>query len=286
MVYAVSMSSSDNAALTPPKSPAGGIGPGYRAHLAALSRAFDGPFTAADAANVLAVDRATASQITGYLASRGWLARVRRGLYVPVPLEATAPGEWRADPWLVAARVFEPCYIGGWSACEHWGLTEQLFREVLVVTARPQRRSAVRLQGADFHVVVRQPGALFGTRSVWRGRERVEVSDPSRTVVDVLDDPAIGGGIRHVADVVAEYFAGEHRNDDRLLAYVERLGNRTVFKRLGYLLEALEIDAAELIEVCFERKSAGISPLDPSIDTKGKITGRWNLRVNARISPE
>jgi predicted transcriptional regulator of viral defense system len=258
----------------------------YRSHLAALSRAFDGPFTAADAAPVLAVDRATASRIAGYLASRGWLARVRRGLYVPVPLEATAPGEWRADPWLVAAHVFEPCYIGGWSACEHWGLTEQLFREVLVVTARPQRRSAARVQGGDFHVVVRQPGALFGTRPVWRGRERVDVSDPSRTVVDLLDDPVIGGGIRHVADVVAEYFAGEHRNDDRLLAYVERLGNRTVFKRLGYLLEALEIDAHELVEVCFERKSAGISPLDPSIDTKGKITRRWSLRVNAKVSPE
>jgi predicted transcriptional regulator of viral defense system len=280
------MSPTDTAAVTPLDSLGAGIGPGYRAHLAALSRAFDGPFTAADAAEVLAVDRATASRITGYLASRGWLARVRRGLYVPVPLEATAPGQWRADPWLVAARVFDPCYIGGWSACEHWGLTEQLFREVLVVTAQPQRRSAVHLQGADFHVVVRQPIALFGTRPVWRGRERVDVSDPSRTLVDVLDDPAIGGGIRHVADVVAEYFRGEHRNDDRLLSYVERRGNRTVFKRLGYLLEALTIEAPELIQVCLERRSAGISALDPSSDAKGKITKRWNLRVNARVSPE
>jgi predicted transcriptional regulator of viral defense system len=280
------MSPPATTALSPPNHAAGGIGPTYRSRLAVLSRAFDGPFTAADAARALAVDRATASRIIGYLASRGWLARVRRGLYVSVPLDATSPSEWRADPWLVAAHVFEPCYIGGWSACEHWGLTEQLFRDVVVVTARAQRRSAVRLQGADFHVVVRQPNALFGTRPVWRGRERVDVSDPSRTIVDILDDPAIGGGIRHVADVIAEYFAGEHRNDDRLLAYVERLGNRTVFKRLGYLLEAVRIDAAELIEVCFERKSAGISPLDPSIDSKGKITRRWSLRVNAKVSPE
>lgn len=280
------MSPSDTDTLTPLDPKAGGIGPSYRARLAALARAFDGPFTAADAAEVLAVNRATASRITGYLASRGWLARVRRGLYIPVPLEATAPGEWRADPWLVAAHVFEPCYIGGWSACEHWDLTEQLFRELLVVTAHPQRQSAVRLQGADFHVVVRQPAALFGTRPVWRGRKRVDVSDPSRTVIDILDDPAIGGGIRHVADVVAEYFRGEQRNDDRLLAYIERLGNRTVFKRLGYLLETLEIDVPDLLDVCLERKSTGISALDPSIDAKGKITNRWNLRINARVSGE
>lgn len=263
-----------------------GISQVYRGHLSALTRAFDGPFTAEEAAAVLAVDAATAARVTGYLASRGWLARIRRGLFAPVPLEATAPAEWRADPWLVAARVFDPCYIGGWSACEHWGLTEQLFRDVLVVTAQPQRTSKVQLQGADFHVVARQPAALFGTRGVWRGRERVDVSDPSRTVVDILDDPPIGGGIRHVADIVAEYFRSEHRNDDRLTAYIERFGNRTVFKRLGYLVEALRLDAPDLVTVCLERKSAGISALDPSISAKGKITKRWNLRVNARVSAE
>ena len=277
------MSPTDTAPFPPTLA---GISPVYRAHLSALTRAFDAPFNADEAAAVLAVDAATAARITGYLASRGWLARIRRGLFAPVPLDATAPTEWRADPWLVAAHVFDPCYIGGWSACEHWGLTEQLFRDVLVVTAQPQRTSKVQLQGAGFHVVVRQPAALFGTRAVWRGRERVDVSDPTRTMVDILDDPPIGGGIRHVANVVAEYFRGEHRNDDRLTAYVERLGNRTVFKRLGYLVETLGIDASDLVTVCLDRKSAGISALDPSISAKGKITKRWNLRVNARISAE
>lgn len=262
-----------------------GIGAAYRAQLGALNRAFEGPFSAAEAAAVLGVDRAEASRILGYLASRRWLARVRRGLYVPAPLEATDPGAWRADPWLIALHVFAPCYIGGWSACEHWRLTEQLFRELLVVTARPQRQAHVRLQGSAFRVAARKPHAIFGTRPVWRGRERVDVSDPSRTVVDILDDPPIGGGIRHVAEAVREYFGGEHRDDNRLLAYGERLGNRTVFKRLGYLVEQLEIDeSTRVIETCLQRKSAGISALDPSIDAKGRITRRWNLRINARVT--
>jgi predicted transcriptional regulator of viral defense system len=263
----------------------GGIRAKNRARVATLSRAFGGPFTADEAAEALDVDRAEAARIVGYLASRGWLARVRRGLYAPVPLEASAPEDWRSDPWLVAARVFDPCYIGGWSACEHWGLTEQLFREVLVVTARPQRRSEIEVQGIAFRVAVRKPEALFGTRPVWRGRERAQVSDPSRTIVDILDEPSIGGGIRHVADVLAEYFADEHRDDENLVAYGDRLGNRTVFKRLGYLLEELAIDAPDLVAACAERKSAGISALDPSVRAKGRITRRWNLRVNATVFP-
>ena len=263
-----------------------GINPVNRARVAALSRAFDGPFSAADAASVLTMDADSAARVVGYLASRGWLARVRRGLFTPVPLEATSPEDWRTDPWLIAAHVFEPCYIGGWSACEHWDLTEQLFRDIVVVTAKPQRRRKMTIQGAGFLVVHRAPSALFGADEVWRGRERVRVSDPTRTVVDILDEPALGGGIRQVADVVREYFTGEHRTDERLLSYIERFGNRTVYKRLGYLLETLEIDAPELIERCLERKSSGISALDPAIARKGKITKRWNLRVNARLVPE
>lgn len=262
-----------------------GLSAENRARLAALHRALAGPFTADDAATALGIDRSEAAKLVSYLASKGWLGRVRRGLFTVVPLEADMPDDWRADPWLVAAQVFEPCYIGGWSACEHWSLTEQLFRSVVVVSARAQRSANVTIQGAAFRVAVRKPEALFGTRPVWRGRERVAVSDPSRTIIDLLDDPSLGGGIRHVADVVATYFASEHRDDELLVNYGDRLGNRTVFKRLGYLVEALDIDAPELIESCLTRRSAGISKLDPSIRDGGRITTRWGLRANAVFEP-
>jgi len=265
--------------------PSPGLGSTNRARLAVLHRSLPGPFTADDAARVFGIDRSDAARLLGYLASKGWLSRVRRGLFTVVPLEADVPEDWRADPWLVAARVFEPCYIGGWSACEHWSLTEQLFRSVVVISARPQRRAHVIVQGTEFRVATRKAEALFGTRPVWRGRERVAVSDPTRTVVDVLDDPSLGGGIRHVADVLDAYFASEHRDDHLLITYGDRLGNRTIFKRLGYLAEELEVDAPELVEACLARRSAGIAKLDPSIRDGGRITRRWGLRANAILEP-
>ena len=207
---------------------------------------------------------------------------MQRGLFTVVPLEADVPEAWRADPWLVAATVFAPCYIGGRSACEHWSLTGS-FCSVLVVSAKPQRGAQLTVQGTDFRVATRKLDTLFGGRKVWRGRERVEVSDPTRTVVDVLDDPSIGGGIRNVAEVLNSYFTGEHRNDAAVTTYADRLGNRTVFKRLGHLLESLEIEAPELIESCLARRSAGIAKLDPSIHGDGRIIKRWGLRINAQI---
>ena len=143
-----------------------GLSERNRARLAALSRSLPGPFTAEDAAPVLGVGHAEAAGLLGHLAAQGWLSRVRRGLFSVVPLDAVAPSKWRADPWLVADKLFAPCYIGGWSACEHWNLTEQLFRSIVVVTAVPQRTVHKTIQGTDFRLAVRKPAAIFGTRPV------------------------------------------------------------------------------------------------------------------------
>jgi predicted transcriptional regulator of viral defense system len=124
---------------------------------------------------------------------------------------------------------------------------------------------------------------LFGLRSIWRGSTRLAVSDPSRTLIDVLDSPANGGGIRHVAEIIVAYFLSEHRQDEVLIEYGDRFGNRAVFKRLGHIIEAMGIDAPSVVTACAARISRGISVLDPGISATGPIRTRWNLRINAAI---
>ena len=47
-----------------------------------------------------------------------------------------------------------------------------------------------------------------------RGRCRVLVSDIHRTIVDILDEPVVGGGGQHVADCVANYLEHDDGDDD------------------------------------------------------------------------
>jgi len=248
-----------------------------------LHRHTTAAFDVVQAAQILRLDLRKAGRLLVYLAKRGWLSRVRRGLYVAVPLDARRSGEWVEDPWVVAQRVFNPCYVGGWSALEHWDLTEQVFRVILVVTARTVRHRDVQIQGNPFHGTVRPEKALFGTVQVCRGQTRVLVSDPTRTIVDALDDPGLGGGIRTVADALHEYMTSGHRDDRLLIEYGDRLGNRAVFKRLGYLVEHLDVDAPELIEACLKRRSSGLAALDPAAKSRGRILRRWRLRVNVPL---
>lgn len=56
-----------------------------------------------------------------------------------------------------------------------------------------------------------------------------------------------------------------------------------MFKRLGFLIEELGLDAPGLVGKCLERRSSGINALDPSVEAKG-IASRWGLRVNVDLS--
>ena len=79
-----------------------------------------------------------------------------------------------------------------------------------------------------------KPEKIFGTKPVWRRNTKVPVSDVHRTIIDMLDDPALGGGIQHVSDCLQAYFRRADRDDEKLIAYAEQLGNGAVFKRLGF----------------------------------------------------
>jgi predicted transcriptional regulator of viral defense system len=102
--------------------------------------------------------------------------------------------------------------------------------------------------------------------------------------VDILDVPKIGGGIRHGAEILRSYL--DEYDATTLIEYGDRLGNRAVFKRLGYLIEVLEIHLPDIVSACHERVSAGISALDPDGPEGGRRLMRWGLRVNVAVGRE
>jgi len=264
----------------------GGITEENRRLLDKLHRETTGPFTVSIAARVLRMNQQRATRLLAYWASHGWLSRIRRGVYITVPLGARQPSECRENPWIVAVTLFKPAYIGGWSACEHWGFTEQIFSEIVVFTTRRVRTRKQRVQDTKFILKVVPRERIFGTVDVWRQQTKVQVSNPSRTIADILSEPAIGGGMHHIAQVVTEYFNSEHRNDEKLINYISQLKNRTICKRLGYILEIFQINAPKILMYCKDNISSGYSKLDPTVKTKGKLVRRWNLDINVELGPK
>jgi predicted transcriptional regulator of viral defense system len=259
----------------------GGITQGNRAELvrAASGRRF---LTPNDTAEALGVDATAAAQKLARWAEGGWLRRVRRGLYLPVPIDVEHPETWSEDPRILATELWSPCYFTGWTAANHWALTEQPFRTTVVKTVTRVRTSSVHVLGQAFVLIHTQPDDLsWGLTSVWHQDVRLQFADETRTVIDLLDAPRLGGGIRHVAEILATYLDTHQAHE--LVEYGDRLGNHAVFKRLGYLLEHLGRHDDAAIAECSERLRSGISLLDPSGGVRGARISRWGLRENVRI---
>lgn len=257
-----------------------GIGKLDRERIATLLRGTQHTISVNEAAVLLGLSREHAAKILARCASKGWVSRIKRGVYIPVPLESTTGDIPLEHPWVVAEKLFHPCYIGGWSAAEHWGLTEQIFRTLLVLTTeRPRNRKPV-ISGTDFLLHTISKKALFGLKTIWQEKTKVSVSDPTRTILDFLIDPKLGGGIRMIADMLKEYLKSEYKNLPLLIDYANRLDNSAAFKRLGFLLEQYTPKELDIIDACKKQVTISKAKLDPQLGADKLIT-RWRLWVPA-----
>ncbi len=255
-----------------------GLGKLERERLAEVLRSTKGTISVVEASQILRVSQVDAAKMLSLWAKKGWLSRVRRGMYVPVALESRTVAVPLEDPWIIATRLFAPCYIGGWSAGEYWGLTDQIYRTIVVITTQKPRKRNIVLGCSSFLLRTTTEKSMFGLKSVWRGAVKVAVSDPSRTILDMLNDPRLGGGIRPTADMLRNYLKSREKNLDLLIKYARKLGNGAVFKRLGFLLEVLSPDEKEAIASCQKALTKGNAELDPALEGYELVT-RWKLWV-------
>ncbi len=262
-----------------------GVSSEARSGLARLTARGTRFVTADAAAGTLGIDKASATLKLNRWASAGWLRRVRRGLYIPIPVDAEDPARWTEDPLILADEVWRPCYITGWTAANHWALTDQVFRTTVVKTTARIRKRTDRLLEHEYLLAHAREGELaWGLATVWSSDRKLRMADPARTIVDILDDPRLGGGIRHVAEMLSVFL--ESHDSMTLIDYGDRTGNRAIFKRLAYLLWSSRANAPDLEAACRNRKSAGMPLLDPSAPVTGPYSRHWGLRLNVTIRPE
>lgn len=229
-----------------------------------------------DVVAILGVSRKRGYQLLSYWYQRGWLNRIKRGVYLPIPIEAELRLKVVEDAWVLADRLYEPCYIGAWSAAQYWDLTEQIFQTTVVFSAKHVRKSKEKIQNAEYLIKRLDQAKIFGTKKIWRDKVKIQISDPSRTIIDMLNSPSDLGGIRFIMDIIWEYFRSDHKNVKKLKYYANQVGNRTVFKRLGFILEKLLPREKWLIQQCLKEVSKGNTQLDPSI--KGSyLSTKWKL---------
>jgi predicted transcriptional regulator of viral defense system len=146
----------------------------------------------------------------------------------------------------------------------------------------PKRKQAMRpeLLGVRFELVFIKPERMFGAELLGEPGLRIRVTDPERTVLDMLDRSDLCGGIPAVAAALRD--AWPALDVDRLSGYLERFAGGTVPRRLGYLVERLGLLPPGDPRLARWRTllGAGYSLLERGGPAQGRFVRRWRLRVN------
>lgn len=252
-----------------------------RKHLTPLLRSGSNTITISLAATTWGVSYEKARNLLRILNNKGWIKRVKAGIYIPIPLEAN-PQLWGVeDPWVLAQDVFRPCYIGGWDAANYWDLTEQLFQKTWVYTTQPVPHKSRLVGGIEYRLTHIPDSNMFGIVDVKRNNSSIPISDPTRTVVDFLEHMEEFGGIASTEEVLKNYIKSPHKNIPLLLEYTFKKGNRTILKRAGFLLNLFEALSQKEEALLLNNLSTGYSQLC-SNQPGSKIVTKW--RIKAPIS--
>ena len=177
---------------------------------------------------------------------------------------------------MIVPVLFDTAYIGGWSAAEHWDLTEQIFSSVCVLTADKIRSKHHTIGGTRFVLSSMRNDRHFGTRFEWVGNQRIAVSDPEKTIIDMFYRPSLGGGIQHATECFRNLIRASRGETGKLVEYTQRFGSGAVNKRLGLIGGAMGLN--EFAQSLSIGKSAGNIQLDPKNPGDRLIT-RWGVWV-------
>ena len=184
--------------------------------------------------------------------------------------------------------LVEPAMISHWSALHHHGLTEQVPRNVFVLTTKgtwiPRSRESKQRQPSGsyavgdttYRFVQVKCDRFFGAEKVWVGDARVSVTDLERTLLDGLSMPQHCGDFAEV--IHAFQIAKDQLDSRRITEYAVRLGVTTA-KRLGWILEAQGVSSREL-EGLAALPIKGYRKLDPTGPRKGPCNSQWMIQEN------
>jgi predicted transcriptional regulator of viral defense system len=222
-----------------------------------------------------------ARKLAHELVRKGWLQRLRRGTYLLNPTKHGPDAVRDTDPLRIGSRMVEPYYFGFATAAELQGLLPQASRVYYIVTtgrAGPVGDDAIR-----FRYVRVTPKRFFGSNELVRRGVRLSVSDLERTVIDCLNRPEYSGGMAGVSHIIAR--AKPQLNWGRLAAYLERVGNRSLVQRAGFLLERVR-PSVEVPNVWAHRlkvrEGDPYVPLGPPKEygRRGSRDDRWRVILN------
>ena len=214
------------------------------------------------------------------LVKKGWLERLRPGLFNLVPADRGREGAADTNPLAAGAVLVNPYFYSFGTACLHHGLTRQVFVEVYV--ACPDRRRPETIRGTRYVFVHVPEYRFFGFNETPVLGRQVCMATLERALLDAIDRPRYAGGIGEVSQIAAG--AARKISWKALVDLARQWGSSALVQRLGFFFDLHEAEMPEearsgLLELVRPRSKILLGSRS-RWGTKGKLARPWNVVGN------
>jgi len=224
----------------------------------------------------------TVRELVSDMTKRGLLMRLKEGVYHIIPYETDADA-FMPDWHLIAEHLVNGAshYVGYYSALQIHNLITQPSLKEQIVVSKQIRPAMIKIKTIPFQFIYHNEDHFFGAKKIWVDDfNKVMCSDLEKTIIDCLFKPDYAGGIVEIAKAI--YQAKDKIKFNTLLDYAIRFKSQAVIKRLGFLLETLNI-VTEIIDKLLLIRKASYVVLDTELPATGKMNSRWQIQLNIDI---
>jgi predicted transcriptional regulator of viral defense system len=258
------------------------LGPVSSFLIAELKKSGKNIFGIKEAQFILKKNENAIADLLSELVKRGILLRLKSGLFLIIPLEAGS--NYLENRYIVARELISSndYYISHYSAMALHGMTTQPVLKVFTTASKREKNRLI--SGEKFIFLYSKPKNLFGIENKWiTKQEKIKISDLEKTIVDALARPELCGGVSEVAKGI--WLVKDRINFQRLISYCKKIKVKAVAKRLGFILQELNLgDGTALNLKDYVKDSSAYVLLDPTLKKQGKYFKQWHLRIN--FNPE
>ena len=251
-----------------------------------------GPIFTFDQARLVAenesISLSRTRQLISLLAKSGWIARLKRGLYlIQSPLFTED-----IHPFVIATMLVQPSAISHWSALMYHGLTTQIPPMIQVSTPkkvvtpemrhggsyRPRGRAVWKVLDLEIEYIIMQERRYFGFQEDWLSRwHRIKIMDLERTSLDLVASSAVFGGIQFALEIFGR--SSKQLNVKKIVDYALRYNSGAVIKRLGWILEQSGV-SRDLLKPLINFPVKNYYLIEPKFPREGPKIKDWKLIDN------
>ena len=240
-------------------------------------------FSIADVQKITNKNVNQAADLLSELVKRNVISRLKAGKYIIVPQELGSVNDYIGN-WLIAGKevVNSPdYYIAFYTAMDFWGMVTHPINKIFVAT--PKRQIVPKEMKERLQFIFINKKFIFGVKETWISKQnKVRISNIEKTILDALFHPEYCGGITEIA--IGIFLVREKIDWERLFRYVRKYNKNVVAKRLGYILEILNIINKEILSGLRKYIKNRYDLFDPLLPDKKLAKNKWRLIDN--VSPE